>query len=66
MKKIIAVIAVVAVLAVVGLFWRNNKGNDVKFRTEKVVRGDITSTVTASGTVNAVTTVSSARRSQAR
>ena len=57
MKKIIAVIAVVAVLAVVGFFWRNNKGNDVKFRTEKVVRGDITSTVTASGTVNAVTTV---------
>lgn len=57
MKKIIAVIAVVAVLAVGGFFWRNNKGNDVKFRTEKVVRGDITSTVTASGTVNAVTTV---------
>jgi HlyD family secretion protein len=57
MKKIIAVIAVVAVLAVAGFFWRSNKGNDVKFRTEKVVRGDITSTVTASGTVNAVTTV---------
>jgi HlyD family secretion protein len=57
MKKIIGVIAVVAVLAAVGFFWRNNKGNDVKFRTEKVVRGDITSTVSASGTVNAVTTV---------
>jgi HlyD family secretion protein len=57
MKKIIAVIAVVAVLAVAGFFWRTSKGNDVKFRTEKVVRGDITSTVSASGTVNAVTTV---------
>ncbi len=63
MKKItcapggIAVIAVVAVLAAAGFYWRNNKGNDVKFRTEKVVRGDITSSVTASGTVNAVTTV---------
>jgi len=57
MKKIIAVIAVVAVLAVAGFFWLSNKGNDVKFWTEKVVRGDITSTVTASGTVNAVTTV---------
>jgi len=57
MKKIIAVITVVAVLAVVGFIWRNNKGTDVKFRTDKVVRGDITSTVTASGTVNAVTTV---------
>ncbi|MBI5634829.1 MAG: efflux RND transporter periplasmic adaptor subunit [Nitrospirae bacterium] len=57
MKKIIAVIAIVAVLAVAIFFWRNSKENDVKFRTEKVVRGDITSTVTASGTVNAVTTV---------
>jgi len=57
MKKIIAVIAVVAVLAVAGFFWRSSKGNDVKFRTEKVMRGDITSTVPASGTVNAVTTV---------
>ena len=63
MKKItcapggIAVIAVVAILAVAGFYWRSSKGNDVKFRTEKVVRGDITSTVTASGTVNAVTTV---------
>ncbi|MBI5076142.1 MAG: efflux RND transporter periplasmic adaptor subunit [Nitrospirae bacterium] len=63
MKKItcapggIAVIVVIALLAAAGFFWRSNKGNDVKFRTEKVVRGDITSTVTASGTVNAVTTV---------
>jgi len=57
MKKIIAVIAVAAVLAAAGFFWRTNKGNDLKFRTEKVVRGDITSTVSASGTVNAVTTV---------
>lgn len=57
MKKIIAVIVVVIVVAAAGFFWRNSRGNDVKFRTEKVVRGDITSTVTASGTVNAVTTV---------
>jgi HlyD family secretion protein len=57
MKKIIAVIAVVTLLAIGGYYWRSNKGNDVTFRTEKVVRGDITSTVTASGTVNAVTTV---------
>lgn len=63
MKKItcapggIAVIIVVVVLAVAGFYWRSNKKNEVKFRTEKVVRGDITSTVTSSGTVNAVTTV---------
>ena len=57
MKKIIVIIAVVAVLAAAVYVWRSNKGNDVKFRTEKVVMGDITSAVTASGTVNAVTTV---------
>jgi len=57
MKRIIGIIIVVAVLVAAGLFWRTNKGNEIKFRTEKVVRGDITSTVSASGTVNAVTTV---------
>ncbi len=57
MKKIIAALVIIAVLAVAGFFWRNSKGNDLKFRTEKVVRGDITSAVSASGTVNAVTTV---------
>lgn len=34
-----------------------NKGKELKFRTEKVTRGDIVATVSASGTVNAVTTV---------
>lgn len=57
MKKIIAVIVVVSVLAVSGYLWRNNKGNDQKFRTEKVSRGDMLSSITATGTVNAVTTV---------
>jgi HlyD family secretion protein len=57
MKKIIAVIAVVAVLAVAGFYWLNSKGNDVKFRTEKISKGDIVQSITASGTVNAVTTV---------
>ncbi|MBI5848671.1 MAG: efflux RND transporter periplasmic adaptor subunit [Nitrospirae bacterium] len=57
MKKIIAVVAVVAVLAAAGFFWRNSKGNGVKFRTEKVTKGDIVQSITASGTVNAVTTV---------
>jgi len=57
MKKIIAVIVVIAVLAIAGFFWRNNKGNDVKFRTEKATKGDLISSITATGTVNAVTTV---------
>ncbi len=57
MKKIIAIIVVAALLAAAGYYWRLSKGNDIKYRTEKVLRGDITSTVSASGTVNAVTTV---------
>ena len=34
-----------------------NEGNELKFRMEKVSRGDVVATVTATGTVNAVTTV---------
>jgi HlyD family secretion protein len=57
MKKII--IAVVVLIAVgMGLFFvfKSNK-NGPKFITEKITRGDIKSTVSATGTVNAVTTV---------
>ncbi|MEN6330561.1 MAG: efflux RND transporter periplasmic adaptor subunit [Smithella sp.] len=57
MKKII--IAVVVLIAVgTGFFFvlRSDK-NEPKYVTEKVTRGDIKSTVSATGTVNAVTTV---------
>jgi HlyD family secretion protein len=57
MKKII--IAVVVLIAMgTGLFFvfRSDK-NGPKFVTEKITRGDIKSTVSATGTVNAVTTV---------
>ena len=57
MKKLLVVVVVLAVAGVAAYFWRNNKESDAQFRTEKVQRGDITSSVTASGTVNAVTTV---------
>jgi HlyD family secretion protein len=57
MKKIIAVITVIAVLGAGTYFLASKKGNGAKFRTEKVTKGDIISSVTASGTVNAVTTV---------
>lgn len=57
MKRIIAVIVVAAVLAAAGFYWRSSKSNDVKFRTEKLSKGDIVQSITASGTVNAVTTV---------
>lgn len=57
MKKAIVIIGVVMLAAVaVYFFWQKDKA-DQKFRTEKITRGDITEAVTATGTVNAVTTV---------
>lgn len=57
MKKIIITVLVLLSLAavLVVLFW--SKENGPKFRTDKVSRGAIISAVTATGTVNAVTTV---------
>ena len=54
MKKILAVIVVIFAVAFI-LF--RNRGNAVKYRTEKVTRGDIEAVITATGTVNAVTMV---------
>ena len=57
MKKIIIAL-IVLIAAGAGLFFvlRSDK-NEPKYITEKVTRGDIKSTVSATGTVNAVTTV---------
>ncbi|RJQ14403.1 MAG: efflux RND transporter periplasmic adaptor subunit [Nitrospiraceae bacterium] len=57
MKKILAGILIAAVLGIAAFFFFNSKKDDLKYRTEKVARGDIIEAVTASGTVNAVTTV---------
>ena len=57
MKKILIGAAVAAVVAVAAFIAFRGKNNDMKFGTDRVVRGDIVSTVTATGTVNAVTTV---------
>lgn len=57
MKKLVAIAVVLAVAGIAGYFWFISRDSEPKFRTEKIARGDITSTVTASGTVNAVTTV---------
>lgn len=46
-----------AILAAGGYTLFKGKEDDLKYRTEKVSTGEIVSTVTASGTVNAVTTV---------
>jgi HlyD family secretion protein len=59
MKKILiggAVVIVVVAVAAAFVLFRNTE-NTPKYKTEKVTRGDIVTTVTATGTVNAVTTV---------
>jgi HlyD family secretion protein len=60
MKKKIIVITVVliAVMAVGIFFYVHKDGKKAAYKTEKVSRGEIKSVVTATGTVNAVTTVS--------
>ncbi len=57
MKKMLIGILIAAVLGAAAFFSFGNKENEIKYRTEKVARGDIVATVTATGTVNAVTTV---------
>jgi HlyD family secretion protein len=57
MKKILIGILIAAVLGTAAFFSFGNKDDEIKYRMEKAVRGDIVATVTATGTVNAVTTV---------
>ena len=57
MKKLIAVIAVVIAGGIAALFFFRGNDGEAKFRTEPVARGDITLSVSASGTVNPVVTV---------
>jgi HlyD family secretion protein len=57
MKKAIPVIIVVVVLGCAAYLLLGGKRGGPKFLTEKITRGDIVVTVTATGTVNAVTTV---------
>ena len=57
MKKTV-VWVLIMVIAGAGLFLAiRNNDHEQKFKTEKVRRGDVRATVTATGTVNAVTTV---------
>jgi HlyD family secretion protein len=57
MKKIVIISIIVIALAVAAFLLFRSKENEMKFRSENVKRGDIETTVTATGTVNAVTTV---------
>jgi len=56
-KKIMIVVAVVVVLVIISILVFGGKGSGPEFRTEPVSKGDIQAAVTATGTVNAVTTV---------
>ena len=57
MKKIIIGLIIVIALGVILFFVFKNKDGKQKYVTERITRGDIKSTVSATGTVNAVTTV---------
>lgn len=59
-KKLIIGIAILVVVAGAILGWtllKNNKSGAIKYRTEKITRGDIEAVVTTSGTVNPITKV---------
>lgn len=57
MKKILLALVVIIALSAGAYFIFRSNENDQKFRTEKISKGDIVQATTASGTVNAVTTV---------
>ena len=57
MKKVLIVSAVVIILATAAYFFLRGNNNEPQFRTEKVAKGDVVMAVTATGTVNPVTTV---------
>jgi HlyD family secretion protein len=56
-KKTVIGILIAAVIGSAAYFLFSDNKNETNFRTEKVIKGDIVSSITASGTVNAVTTV---------
>jgi HlyD family secretion protein len=59
MRKLIVLVLILAAAVAGFLWWRSSKkaGAEARFRTEKVDKGNVVATVSASGTLNAVTTV---------
>ena len=57
MKKILIGVLIVTVLGITAFIFFRNKDNGLKYRTEKLSKGDIVQAITATGAVNAVTTV---------
>ncbi|MFH1078647.1 MAG: efflux RND transporter periplasmic adaptor subunit [Pseudomonadota bacterium] len=56
-KKILMAAVLVLILGSGGFYLFKNRDNGVKFKTDKVARGDIRASVTATGTMSAVVTV---------
>jgi HlyD family secretion protein len=57
-KRVLIIGVVVALVALVAAFWYTRRGSaEPKFRKGKVDKGDVVATVTATGTLSAVTTV---------
>ncbi|MFA5072323.1 MAG: efflux RND transporter periplasmic adaptor subunit [Nitrospirota bacterium] len=56
-KKIIISAVLICILIIGGILAFRYKGNATEYRTDKVTRGDIQQSITATGNVNAVTTV---------
>ena len=57
MKKLLIVIVIILIIGTIAFVSFKDKKNEPKFKTDKVTRGDIESAVTATGSVNPVTTV---------
>jgi len=57
MKKIGIGVLIIVIVGGAALWLYRGKGTEMNYRVEKILRGDIKETVTATGTVNAVTTV---------
>lgn len=57
MKKILIGIFAIILLGIAVFFFLRTKENGLKYRTEKIIKGEIEMAVTATGAVNAVTTV---------
>jgi HlyD family secretion protein len=57
MKRIWIFLGAAVLIGIALFFVLRNKGSEPKYRTERIARGDIIETVTATGNVNAVTTV---------
>ena len=58
MKKVLAVVAVLAAAGVAAYLYLGKAPQESQYRTAKVERGEILDSITATGNINAVITVS--------